>query len=98
MGNEICLSPDDSVEQGPVWILFLLCIWIVAINDVGGQTLLVVVVLTGGEPLKRANSNVRIRNASENSSGFDTVADHLVAACHCGERARRRHTEGGHRF
>ena len=98
MGNEICLSPDDSVEQGPVWILFLLCIWIVAINDVVGQNFQIVVVLTSGEPLKGANSNVLIRNASENSSGFESVADHFVAACHCGERARRRHTEGGHRF
>ena len=69
-----------------------------ALDDVVGENSQVVVILAGGEPLKGADANVRLRDAGENSTGHHALAEHVVAACDGGERAGRRHPEGGHGF
>ena len=78
--------------------LFPLRVGIVAGNGIVGENPQIVVVPSGAKPLKRADANVRLRDAGENSTGHHAFADHLVTACYGGERTGRRHTESGHSF
>ena len=52
------LPLDDFVEQAAIRILFLQRLGIVASDDVVGEHLQIVRVLSGGEPLKSADANV----------------------------------------